>query len=58
MWGISFWPPLVALSCPSVHVEQLDSHWTDFGDFVYCGVGVGMFTKVARKNSNSAKSGQ
>jgi len=37
--------PLVALSCPSVHVEQLDSHWTDFGDFLYCGGGRGSVYK-------------
>jgi len=49
MWGITFWAPLVALSCPSVHVEQLDSHLTDFDDFLYCGAGSGSVNKNISK---------
>jgi len=48
MWRITFWVPLVALSCPSVHVEQLDSHWTKFSDFLYCGGG-SVYKNISKK---------
>jgi len=57
MWDITFWAPLVALSCPSVHVEQLDSHLTDFDDFLYCGAGSGSFNKnISKKTQIRPKS--
>jgi hypothetical protein len=43
---------LFASSCPSVRIEQLDSHWTDFREILY----LQAFRKYAEKIQVSLKS--
>ena len=42
---------LLASSCPSVCMEQLDSHWTDFHE-ICC---LNVFSKVCLENSSCIK---
>ena len=51
---VSFVPSVRLSVCPSVRVEQLRSHWTDFHEILYLSI----FRKSRRENSSLIKIGQ
>ena len=46
---------LVMSVCPSVRMEYLGCHWTDFHEILYLGI---FFSKVFRENSSFTKNWQ